>query len=387
MNKFIALLCLLALLHSTTSSFPPNDVFNNKINGAESRRITFRRSPLGSIIGASKKSETLIKPKTPNSRSLSPPLKNALLFLPRLLPKLLPLLLGRTGLLLRLLKITLPLLLLKHTLTWLYEASGDWYRGRYMRLTYTHLERLYLKHYEAPAVARSFGRTFLQTTILIFSAEIATTVLGDNGIGLGLTGQRGGISKRAMSFAYCSMWLALVVGTGTAFNTAVSTEGESMLSISPVETPHARGIVRFAVDLPQGFYFLRLLRGLDISGGRLWDSSHYTFLDPSYFTRGYIHHSRETLKNQKKGHYLPHIHIPHPWVFPAIWWPLRILQFFSVGKLLLVKEEGGGKIAGHVLGISSSGGVYGWGCECIAFYLAQLALGDEWNRVLFVERR
>ena len=85
---------------------------------------------------------------------MSEPVKKVLAASLALIPRVLPLLLGRRGLLLRALKLTLPLLVIKHTLSLLYEASGDWYRGRYMRITYTHLERLYLKHYEAPAVAR-----------------------------------------------------------------------------------------------------------------------------------------------------------------------------------------------------------------------------------------
>ena len=76
------------------------------------------------------------------------------------------------------------------------------------------------------------------------AAETVTTVIGDNGIGLSLLGKESGISKRAMGFAYCSMWLALVVGSGTAFNTAVSVESEGPLSISPAETPQARGLIR-----------------------------------------------------------------------------------------------------------------------------------------------
>ena len=259
---------------------------------------------MGQIEGAMKKSAVLIEAQR-RRRQVSDPVKKVLVASWHLLPKVLPLLLGRRGLLLRAIKLSIPLLIIKHSLSFLYEASGDWYRGRYMRITYTHLERLYLKHYEAPAVARSFARTALQTIILMVSAETVTTVIGDNGIGLSLLGKESGISKRAMGLAYCAMWLALVVGSGTAFNTAVSVESEGPLSISPAETPYTRGLIRFAADLPQGFYFLRLLRGLDISGGRLWGAkaNHYTFLDHNFFSRGYLQHTRETFKNQKKGHW------------------------------------------------------------------------------------
>lgn len=96
-------------------------------------------------------------------------------------------LLSRRGILLLALKITLPLALLKHSLSYLYVFLGDWYRGRYMRLTYTNLERTYYRHYEGDYVVRSFCRTVVQVLVLLFSAEIVTMVIGDNGIGLGVT--------------------------------------------------------------------------------------------------------------------------------------------------------------------------------------------------------
>ncbi|GMH96318.1 hypothetical protein TrVE_jg3724 [Triparma verrucosa] len=125
------------------------------------------------------------------------------------------------------------------------------------------------------------------------------------------------------------------------------------------------------------FYFLRLLRGLDISGGRL-SGGEYIFKDREFFSRGYLRYTRETRQNERKRRYLPHLHIPHPWVFPAIWWPLKLLQLLSVLKLLRIND-----VNGSVLG---KGG-YGWGGECLGWWFGQTALGEEWNRVLFVERR
>ncbi|GMH96316.1 hypothetical protein TrVE_jg3724 [Triparma verrucosa] len=203
-NPSLILLLLLPLLYLSTvnCTFPPNDAYNNKINGTPSRRITLRRNVNGNIVGANKKAETLINPPKKPRRLPSIPLKPLLLLLPRFLS------LFRLSRLLLLLKISLPLLLLKHSLTFLY--------------------------------------------------------------------------------------------------------------------------------------------------------------------------TRETRQNERKRRYLPHLHIPHPWVFPAIWWPLKLLQLLSVLKLLRIND-----VNGSVLG---KGG-YGWGGECLGWWFGQTALGEEWNRVLFVERR
>ena len=57
LNNPSLILLLLPLLYLSTvnCTFPPNDAYNNKINGTPSRRITLRRNVNGNIVGANKK--------------------------------------------------------------------------------------------------------------------------------------------------------------------------------------------------------------------------------------------------------------------------------------------------------------------------------------------
>ena len=84
----------------------------------------------------------------------------------------------------------------------------------------------------------------------------------------------------------------------------------------------------------------------------------------------------------------PHLHIPHPWVFPAVWVPVRALQFLGVGRLLLSTSActNSGRVGGHVL-TRGTGSPSSDASEVITYFLINLALGDEWNRVLFLEHK
>mmetsp|Transcript_28962 Transcript_28962/g.54671 ORF Transcript_28962/g.54671 Transcript_28962/m.54671 type:complete len:280 (-) Transcript_28962:105-944(-) len=271
-STFLLLLLLPLLYLSTVNcTFPPNDAYNNKINGTPSRRITLRRNVNGNIVGANKKAETLINPSKPPRRFPSLPLKPLLLLLPRLLS------LFRLSRLLLLLKISLPLLLLKHSLTFLYTLSGDIYLGRHMRLTYNKYERLYLNHYQAPAFARSICRCVIQFVLSCVVGEIVQGLKIFEGI--------------AYVIAVCFI--------SSSFNTLVSIENLSVLSINREKHLQTRYITEKISELPQGFYFLRLLRGLDISGGRL-SGGEYIFKDREFFSRGYLRYTRETRQNERK---------------------------------------------------------------------------------------
>jgi len=309
---------------------------------------------------------------------------------PKILKLLPPLLLGRRGILLLLLKLTLPLAILKAFLSHTYVIMGDWYRGRYMRLTYTNLERYYYRHYEGDYIVRSFSRTIVQILVLLLSAEIITIVIGDNGIGLGVTRKIQGYSRRAMGTAYCVAWLGIVIGISTAYNSAVSFNRRGLLSVSPAETPRAGGFLRVMADLPQGFYFLRLLRGLDVSGGRIWNARNDKYLENAStyrFPRSYYQYNRQTYRNHRSNHMFPHLHIPHPWVFPAVWVPLRGMQFLGIGRLLLstAAHMEGGRVGGHI--VTRTTGIGNLAAEAVSYFLLQLAIGDEWNRVLFMEHK
>ncbi|GMH50491.1 hypothetical protein TrRE_jg11624 [Triparma retinervis] len=189
---------------------------------------------------------------------------------------------------------------------------------------------------------------------------------------------------------YCVLWLGIVVGVSTAYNSFVTFNRRGLLSVSPAEPPRTHGLLRAVADLPQGFYFLRLLRGLDVSGGRIWNFRNDRHLEAASTYRlpkPYYNYNRETYRNHRRKHMFPHLHVPHPWVFPAVWVPMRALQFLGIGRLLLstAAQSSGGRVGGHV--VTRTPGSSNQAAEAVSYFLLNLALGDEWNRVLFSEHK
>ena len=87
--------------------------------------------------------------------------------------------------------------------------------GRYVRKTYSRIERTYLLYYEAPAVFRAFCRITGQISIyFILSSAMAWLV--------GISHPPCRSDSRSLASFCALLWTSAVVGTGHALSTAVS---------------------------------------------------------------------------------------------------------------------------------------------------------------------
>lgn len=92
---------------------------------------------------------------------------------------------------------------------------SDWYAGRYLRTTYTRVEKLYIHYYEAPATFRAISRSLSQFVVYMTLARIMGWLVG-------ITHPPCRGEGRGLAFLCGLLWLGSVVGTGHAFSTAVS---------------------------------------------------------------------------------------------------------------------------------------------------------------------
>ena len=76
------------------------------------------------------------------------------------------------------LRLLAPLIVSRQALNTLVDFFADYMRGRYFRKTYTRLERLYIRYYEAPAVLRAIARTVSQIAVLHFLAGVMAYLVG-----------------------------------------------------------------------------------------------------------------------------------------------------------------------------------------------------------------
>ena len=98
------------------------------------------------------------------------------------------------------------------------NAAGDlvmdYMRGRYLRTTYTRLERMYVRYYELPAAFRATCRTLAQLAILVLLNGIMGWMVGVHHAPCSIDG--------SCPRMWCALlWIVAVVGTGHACATAV----------------------------------------------------------------------------------------------------------------------------------------------------------------------
>jgi hypothetical protein len=94
------------------------------------------------------------------------------------------------------------------------DLGMDYMRGRYLRQTYTRLERMYVRYYELPAAGRAASRTLAQLLILVLLNGIMGWMVGVHHAPCSIDG--------SCPRMWCALlWIVAVVGTGYACSTAV----------------------------------------------------------------------------------------------------------------------------------------------------------------------
>jgi hypothetical protein len=128
----------------------------------------------------------------------------------------------------------------------LYEALGDWYSGRYIRQTYTHLEKLYIAQYEMPALARSTGRFAISFFLNLILAQLAALALADVMV----------LSPRNQRVC-AGVFLGLQISTSALFSAFIGPQTSTPIS---VQLPPLRQQRLNLPSLPPSLHFIRLVR-------------------------------------------------------------------------------------------------------------------------------
>jgi hypothetical protein len=232
------------------------------------------------------------------------------------------------------LRLLAPLIVARRGLNWIGDIFNDWYTGRYLRKTYKRMEHNYWRFYQVPAVLRSTGRLVAQLTLLMTLGKVM-----ENWVGLShspcVVGSGG-------CYWWCGiLWIVAVVGTGHAGAAAIARWGGPLRIQMPSDVLAQRRPSKRQV-LTKPWHILLWLRDPD-----QWISEFAT--------------SRRDSATQLKPF------VPDPLIFPVTYEPLRILQMVTIAKEMALNESMMHSIMRQVL--------------------IQQAMGDEWFRVLLLERR
>ena len=274
------------------------------------------------------------------------------------------------------------LLITRRLLNFTSNAVVDYFRGRYLRTTFTRLERAYLRYYEFPAATRSMFRVCAQVGILMSLSWIVRwwmwMVLKTGGEDVTLSTFIDATSStiqiswdfedgclpchrigRGVPWLCGVIWVASVVGTGHACAMALSKWGGPLrlqaasANQQPQKPTH---VLSWIIHHP-----IKWLRGLD-------EWKHFSSL------------GRLGSNNKREGRRRRWQEFnPDPLLFPATWMPLRWLQIYAIAKAFATNPQ-----------------YFRW-CSpekqisvvhrLMNLYLIQLALGDEWSRVFLGEYR
>lgn len=235
------------------------------------------------------------------------------------------------------LRLLAPLIIARRGILTIGEFFLDYLRGRYFRKTYTRLERYYLRYVEAPAVLRALCRTASQISVLFALSKVMGWMVG-------ITHPPCRSAGRGLAFFCGVLWLGAVIGVGHAFATAVAVWG---------------GPLRIQADRPPQ-------RRTSVS---------------KIFTRPW--HILQWMQDPEEWISMistPEVHQPfdpNAIIFPMTWISLRLLQMFSVAKVLSTEPPGYKWCSADVDQVP----------RLMKQFLVQFALVDEWYRVFLGEKR
>ena len=210
----------------------------------------------------------------------------------------------------------------------------DYLTGYYLRKTFTRLERAYLRYYELPSALRAIARTGSQMCILFLVASIIGWVYA---IGDPPCREEG----QGLSMICSVLWISAVLAAGRACASGIAAWG-GPLRVEVATHPKNKKV----------------------------------FTRPSHFVEWIT--NVDEVKNL-----LSHDSIkafdPNPLIFPATWVPFKILLIFAVAKSL---EVGPSTCTSSWCSTESPNLP-----RLMKLYLIQAALGEEWHRVLLIEKR
>jgi hypothetical protein len=240
--------------------------------------------------------------------------------------------------------ILLPMTLIQRLVAAGCTAGQDWYTGYYIRTTLQKMEQQYTRQYQVPACLRSVGRLLTQWIMLSVLGVVMEWMVGLSHAPCavarhGLDGIGG-----AGCHWWCGMlWIVAVIGPGHLFGVAVAIWVRGLrIQVAPDDDYQHRPSGRRLVTRPGA-----LVRWM---------------LDPGQWFREIIARDRTTESALK-----PFDPGEHWLMFPATWRSLRVLQMVAVAKEMYGSDSILRALMRNVI----------W----------QQALGDEWYRVLMIERR
>jgi hypothetical protein len=241
--------------------------------------------------------------------------------------------------------ILLPMTLIQRLVSAGYTAGQDWYTGYYIRTTLQKMEQQYTRQYQVPACLRSMGRLLTQWIMLSVLGVVMEWMVGLSHAPCAVSsGGLDGIGGGAGCHWWCGMlWIVAVIGPGHLCGVAVAIWVRGLrIQVAPDDNYQHRPSGRRLVTRPGA-----LVRWM---------------LDPGQWFREIIARDRTTESALK-----PFDPGEHWLMFPATWRSLRVLQMVAVAKEMYGSDSILRALMRNVI----------W----------QQALGDEWYRVLMIERR
>jgi len=236
------------------------------------------------------------------------------------------------------LRLMAPLIFSRRLLCIVYKILGDYVRGRYVRKAYTRVESIYVTYNETPATFRALCRTGSQLVVYFILYKIMGSLVG-------IAHPPCRSEGRGLAFLCALLWAGSVVGTGHAFATALAIWG---------------GPLR--------------LQASTLYTRRRWTS---VFTRPWHIFQWlqYVQNPEQWIGMVST----PSLSFdPNPLIYPATWFPLRMLQMVAVAKVAATEPNN-----------------YLWRPledidrvpELMTRYLLQQSLCDEWYRVFVGEKR
>jgi len=236
------------------------------------------------------------------------------------------------------LRLLAPLIFSRRALCIVYKILGDYMRGRYVRKTYTRVESVYIQYYETPATFRALCRTGSQLVVYFILYRAM-------GYLVGITHPPCRSEGRGLAFLCTLLWAGAVVGTGHAFATALALWG---------------GPLR--------------LQASTLYTRRRWTS---VFTRPWHIFQWlqYVQNPEQWISMVST----PSLSFdPNPLIYPATWFPLRMLQMVAVAQVAATEPYN------YLLGpLEDVDRVP----KLMMHYLLQQSLCDEWYRVFVGEKR
>ena len=228
-----------------------------------------------------------------------------------------------------------PLVVSKRAIVSIGNLVSDWYTGRYLRKTYSRMEKIYIHYYETPATFRAMSRTMSQWVVYLILARIMGWMVG-------ITHSPCRSEGRGLALFCGLLYLGSVTGTGPAFAEAVANWGGP----------------------------LRLQAVNHVRKPKVWK----IFINPLHIL-DWMRNPEQWISMIAKPEMRPFD--PNPLLFPATWIPLRLLQMVAVAKVVATEPDEYLWCSSEVEQVP----------RLIRKYLLQLALSDEWYRVFVREKR